>query len=62
MTWGEYRDEQVTQAAVAWVLATVFVRFCEDNHLIPDPWIAGPGERTRLAAERAAGLPGRRHP
>lgn len=52
VTWGEYRDEQVTQAAVAWVLATVFARFCEDNHLIPDPWIAGPGERTRLAAER----------
>ena len=44
-TFGAWRDERVTQAAVAWVLATVFVRFCEDNRLIPDPWIAGPGER-----------------
>lgn len=51
-TWTEYQDDQITQAAVAWVLATVFVRFCEDNRLVPDPWIAGPGDRTRLAAER----------
>jgi hypothetical protein len=34
----------VTQAAVAWILATVFVRFCEDNDLIASPWIAGPIE------------------
>ena len=29
-----WRDERVTQAAAAWVLATVFVRYCEDNGLI----------------------------
>ncbi|WP_395109991.1 BREX-2 system adenine-specific DNA-methyltransferase PglX [Actinomadura sp. SCN-SB] len=51
-TFGAWRDERVTQAAVAWVLATVFVRFCEDNRLIPDPWIAGPGERLIEAEER----------
>lgn len=51
-SFGEWRDTQVTQAAVAWVLATVFVRFCEDNNLVDEPWIAGPGERLRQATER----------
>lgn len=51
-SFGEWRDTQVTQAAVAWVLATVFVRFCEDNGLVDEPWIAGPGERLRQATER----------
>jgi hypothetical protein len=44
--------ERITQTAVAWVLATVFVRFCEDNGLIGDAFIAGPGERTAQARER----------
>jgi hypothetical protein len=48
-TW---RDERVTQVAVAWVLATVFVRFCEDNELIEWPFLAGPGERLADAEER----------
>ncbi|WP_067479652.1 BREX-2 system adenine-specific DNA-methyltransferase PglX [Actinomadura hibisca] len=51
-TYGPWRDERVTQAAVAWVLATVFVRFCEDNGLIAEAWIAGPGERLLEADER----------
>lgn len=46
------RDERITQVAVAWVLATVFVRFCEDNELIESPWIAGPGDRVREAEDR----------
>ncbi|MGW8526174.1 BREX-2 system adenine-specific DNA-methyltransferase PglX [Nocardiopsis sp. NPDC055824] len=41
-TEGAWREGQVTQAAVAWVLATVFVRFCEDNGLLEQPFIAGP--------------------
>ena len=41
-----WRDEQITQAAVAWILGCVFVRFCEDNHLIDPPRLSGPGERT----------------
>lgn len=30
-TFEEWREEQLDQAAVAWLLGTVFVRFCEDN-------------------------------
>ncbi|MGH4011659.1 MAG: hypothetical protein ACRDTH_26425 [Pseudonocardiaceae bacterium] len=50
-TYGPWRDERVTQAAAGWVLATVFVRFCEDNGLIEWPFIAGPGERLAEADE-----------
>ncbi|MBB5114468.1 hypothetical protein FHU28_004307 [Micromonospora echinospora] len=53
-TWATWRDERVTQAAVAWVLGTVFVRFCEDNGLLPDPYLAGPGDRLVLAEEAEA--------
>ncbi|GGT38515.1 BREX-2 system adenine-specific DNA-methyltransferase PglX [Nonomuraea spiralis] len=51
--FGVWREDRVIQSAVAWVLATVFVRFCEDNELIDLPFIAGPGERLALATERA---------
>ncbi|WP_231493909.1 BREX-2 system adenine-specific DNA-methyltransferase PglX [Nocardiopsis sp. CNT312] len=45
---GEWREEQITQAAVAWVLSTVFLRFCEDNGLLEQPFVAGPkDERDR---------------
>ncbi len=37
----EYRDAQITQAAVAWVLSCVFVRFLEDNQLL-QPALSGP--------------------
>ncbi|OHX01934.1 BREX-2 system adenine-specific DNA-methyltransferase PglX [Micromonospora sp. WMMB235] len=53
-TWATWRDERVTQAAVAWVLGTVFVRFCEDNGLLPDPYLSGPGDRLVLAEEAEA--------
>lgn len=43
-----WRGDQATQAAVHWVLGTVFVRFLEDNGLI-DPLFAGEGDRGRLA-------------
>ncbi|GAA0245434.1 BREX-2 system adenine-specific DNA-methyltransferase PglX [Actinomadura nitritigenes] len=42
-TWNSWLDERITQVAVAWVLGTVFVRFCEDNRLIPEPYLAAPG-------------------
>ena len=45
-------EGRVGQAAAAWVLATVFVRYCEDNELIEWPFIAGPGERLIDAEER----------
>jgi hypothetical protein len=36
---------------VAWVLGCVFVRFMEDNHLIDECWLAGDGERRKLAED-----------
>ena len=48
-TFETWLGERVTQVAVAWVLGTVFVRFCEDNGLIEYPFITGPGERADLA-------------
>lgn len=62
-TWTEWRDERATQAAVAWVLGTVFVRFCEDNGLLGDAcYLAGPApERTILAEESQEEFFGR-HP
>ncbi|MFJ7409417.1 BREX-2 system adenine-specific DNA-methyltransferase PglX [Streptomyces sp. NPDC098077] len=54
-TWSPWLGERVTQVAVAWVLGTVFVRFCEDNRLVPEPYITGPdAERRDLAEARFA--------
>jgi hypothetical protein len=47
-TW---RDGQLTQIAAAWILASVFVRFLEDNGLLPEPRLAGPGERLQRARD-----------
>ena len=51
-TYTAWRDEYLTQVAVHWVLGAVFVRFLEDNGLLPDPWLAGPGARLTEARER----------
>lgn len=48
----EWREEEITQAAVAWVLACVFVRFLEDNELIDRPLLSGPGPRLQEARGR----------
>jgi hypothetical protein len=45
-----WRDGQLTQSSVGWVLGCVFVRFLEDNQLLDRPWIAGGGDR-RIEAE-----------
>ncbi|UZE96939.1 BREX-2 system adenine-specific DNA-methyltransferase PglX [Alkalimarinus alittae] len=37
-----WREAQITQAAVAWVLTCVFVRFLEDNELLTEPVLSGP--------------------
>lgn len=50
-TWSEWRDGEIDLAAVAWIIATVFVRFSEDNNLIDGPWIAGTGPRYRQALD-----------
>ena len=44
-----WREDYLDQVAVAWVLACVFVRFMEDNYLIEECWLAGEGDRRRLA-------------
>ncbi|MHB1446940.1 MAG: hypothetical protein ACYCZV_14975 [Acidimicrobiales bacterium] len=51
-TW---RESLLTQVAVAWVLGTTFLRFCEDNGLIPEPVLTGLGDRARRGedAQRA---------
>lgn len=45
MSWVEWREDRIDQAAVAWVLTTVFIRFCEDNSLVKPVWFTGPGRR-----------------
>jgi hypothetical protein len=47
-----WRDGTLTQAAAAWLLGCVFVRFLEDNGLVQEALLSGPQERRRLAAER----------
>lgn len=42
------------QVAVSWVLGAIFVRFCEDNGLVPDAWLSGPGNRRDIAREQRA--------
>ncbi|MCG5541816.1 MULTISPECIES: BREX-2 system adenine-specific DNA-methyltransferase PglX [unclassified Halorhodospira] len=60
-TYNEWREGMLTQGAVAWVLGGVFVRFLEDNGLLPEPFITGPGDRARQARERRDGY-FREHP
>ena len=50
-SWVAWRDDRVTQAAVAWVLTTVFIRFCEDNALVKPVWISGPEDRRQEALD-----------
>ncbi|RLJ22031.1 BREX-2 system adenine-specific DNA-methyltransferase PglX [bacterium endosymbiont of Escarpia laminata] len=48
-----WREAQIIQAAVAWILTCVFVRFLEDNELLEEPMIAGPaGSRLQHAKDR----------
>jgi hypothetical protein len=50
-SWVEWRDDRLDQAAVAWVLTSVFIRFCEDNSLVKRVWITGPGRRRQEALD-----------
>lgn len=64
MPWIEWRNGEVSQAAVAWIIATVFIRFAEDNGLLVGaeidgekvalPWIAAPGDGLERAVENEA--------
>jgi hypothetical protein len=53
-TYAEWREDLLAQVVVGWVLATVFVRFCEDNGLYRTPLLSGPGERYHLARDHRA--------
>jgi hypothetical protein len=60
-SWVNWRDNEVDQAAVAWIVSSTFLRFCEDNDLLAGAkinglptaigWIAGPGDRVHRAEE-----------
>ncbi len=50
-TYTAWADDRITQAAVSWVLTSVFVRFCEDNRLLSPVWISGPPERRQEALD-----------
>ncbi|MBT2474608.1 BREX-2 system adenine-specific DNA-methyltransferase PglX [Microbacterium sp. ISL-103] len=64
LAWIDWRDGEVAQAGVAWIIASVFIRFCEDNGLlvgatnagraVSQPWIAAPGEGLERAVENEA--------
>ncbi len=50
-----WREAQITQAAAAWVLTGVFVRFLEDNRLLDAPLISGPADRSGHGSGRGPG-------
>ncbi len=52
LTYNAWREEELTQISVAWILATVFIRFLEDNELVETCHLAGP-DRAGLARARA---------
>ena len=47
-----WAEAQFTQSAIAWVLACVFVRFCEDNALLDAPLLVGTDARGQSAVAR----------
>ena len=51
-TFGVWSAGELTQAAVAWLLGCVFVRFAEDNGLVGAPLIVGPDARNARATDR----------
>lgn len=53
-TFIAWAEGQITQSAVAWALATVFVRFLEDHGFLPDPILSGPDARRGLAQDALA--------
>lgn len=62
LTYNTWRDEELTQIAVAWILAGVFVRFLEDNELIEVPFLAGGNAARHQRAQDEHSLFFRKHP
>ena len=50
-TYDSWREERLTQVAVAWILGCVFVRFLEDNALVDPPRLSGAGDRRKRALD-----------
>lgn len=52
MSFSEWEEDQLQQAAASWVLTTVFIRFIEDNRLFGERWsmISGTTEEARRTA------------
>ena len=40
-SWVVWRDNEVDQAAVAWLVSMTFIRFCEDNDLLSGARLGG---------------------
>jgi len=55
VSFTEWREDRLTQVAVAWVLSCVFVRFCEDNELIGTR-LSGRGDQLSVARDRYTGF------
>ena len=51
LTYAEWLDDEITQAAVNWILGCVFLRFLEDNHFLERPYLSGP-DQDRLSLAR----------
>jgi hypothetical protein len=51
----DWRTDAITQAAAAWVLSCVFVRFLEDNRLIDPPKLSGQPTAVSGQPEKADG-------
>jgi hypothetical protein len=52
LSFEAWRAQQLTQVAAGWVIACVSTRFCEDNGLLTEALLAGPGDRLAEARER----------
>lgn len=53
-SYAVWRDGELTQSAVGWVLSCVFVRFLEDNGLLERTYLSGIGEDRELADQTRA--------
>jgi hypothetical protein len=53
-SYAVWRDGELTQSAVGWVLSCVFVRFLEDNDLLERTYLSGVGENREAADETRA--------
>ncbi len=52
MTFNAWREGEITQAGVAWLLACVFIRFLEDNDLLSEVFLSGPGDNRKAGEDR----------